>query len=31
MMIDERIEKRWMRDQGDSLEIIVFKYKKNSL
>lgn len=31
MMIDEWVEKGCMRDQGDSLEIIVFKHKKNSL
>lgn len=31
MMIDEQVEKGWLRDQGDSLEIIVFKYEKNSL
>jgi len=30
MMIDEQIEKEWMRNQ-DSLETVVFKYKKNSL
>lgn len=29
-MIDEQIEKGWLRDWGESLEIIVYKCKKNN-
>lgn len=31
MMISEWIGEGWMRHQGHSLEIILCKYKKNSL